>query len=101
MYTITKRFVSGNLKGIEYVENTETIFSIGVVYSGFGSPYEVISIQESKYVVSGLIREAGIEEDLVSPNFVADFASRRGFELTSSDVVEISNCYKLIPREGL
>ena len=35
-----------------------------------------------------------IDADLVSPNYVADFASNRGVYLTGADVVEISNNYE-------
>ena len=101
MYTITKRFLSGNLKGIELVENTTAFFKAGVICSGFGSPYEVVKVEESKFVVSRLIREAGIPEDLVSPNFVAGFSNQRGFWLTAEEIVEVSNCYVLIPSESI
>ena len=43
--------------------------------------------------VMKLLKDAKIDESLVSPNFVADFAYNRGISLSSYDVVYISNSY--------
>jgi hypothetical protein len=37
--------------------------------------------------------DENIDAEYASPNFVADFAYSRGFELSSDDVVFISNVY--------
>ena len=47
-----------------------------------------------------LLRSNQVETDLCSPNYVADFAHRRGIELTSEEVVHISNIYHLEPQEN-
>ena len=41
-----------------------------------------------------LIRELGVEADYISPNFVADVAYQNGIELTSDEVVFISDNYE-------
>jgi hypothetical protein len=45
-------------------------------------------------LVELLMRLELIETDLASPNFVADFAANRDIQLTSSEVVKISNEYE-------
>lgn len=40
-----------------------------------------------------MLEIAGVETDIASPNYVADFASKRGIALTSEQVVTISNKY--------
>jgi hypothetical protein len=44
--------------------------------------------------VYNLMLEEGIETDMASPNFVADFAYSRGIYLTSREVVAISDAYE-------
>ena len=44
-------------------------------------------------LVSRMLKDANIDPELVSPNFVADFAYNRNIELTSNEVVSISNDY--------
>ena len=51
--------------------------------------------RESKVrIVIGLLRANKVHTDDCSPNYVADFAHRRGIELSSEEVVEISNIYE-------
>jgi hypothetical protein len=45
-------------------------------------------------LVELLMRLELVETDLASPNFVADFAANRDIQLTSSEIVEISNAYE-------
>ena len=52
--------------------------------------------KESKIaIVIRLLQQNKVKEDLCSPNFVADFATKRNINLTGMDVVYISNTYSL------
>ena len=52
------------------------------------------SIDSDKCIkVIDLIRDNGVDADEVSPNFVAQFADDYGYELTSDEVVYISDNY--------
>ena len=49
--------------------------------------------QDVVLTVLNLMYDEGVEYEYASPNFVADFAYNRGFELSSQDVVYISDTY--------
>ena len=51
-------------------------------------------------IVIRLLRSNQVETDYCSPNYVADFAINRGIQLTSDEVVHISNIYQLKPTEN-
>ena len=40
-----------------------------------------------------MLYDNGLESDIVSPNYVADFAFINGMALTSEEVVTVSNLY--------
>ena len=44
-------------------------------------------------IVLEMLRYNQVEEELCSPNYVADFASSRGIKLTSEDIVKVSDTY--------
>lgn len=58
--------------------------------------YTTVVVNENLYVfnkVCQLIHDTGIESDYVSPNYVADIAQKKGFKLSSDEIVNINNNY--------
>jgi hypothetical protein len=47
-----------------------------------------------------LLRSNQVQDDIYSPNYVADFVAHRGIKLTSEEVVHISDIYTLKPNEN-
>ncbi len=44
-------------------------------------------------LVLNMLKLENVDSDTASPNFVADFAYSRGIDLSSLEVVQVSNCY--------
>lgn len=47
--------------------------------------------------VERLLRQNGVFSGKASPNYVADFCLERGIKLTSEEIIQISDTYRLEP----